>query len=138
MTAVVSPEKYAELVLRMERLGIFESDLTERFIRGGGRGGQKINKTSSCVYLSHGPSGVEVKCQSGRSQSFNRYLARRLLCERIEEIQEGKRSALEQAREKIRRQKRRRTRRQKERMLAGKRHRSATKVGRRPVRDNDA
>lgn len=137
MTGATSPEKEDELERRMARLGIAESDLTEKFVRGGGRGGQKINKTSSCVYLRHEPSGIEVKCQAGRSQSLNRFLARRLLCDRIEALREGVASAAEQEREKIRRQKRRRSRRQRERMLEGKRHRAVTKAGRRPVRPTD-
>lgn len=137
MTASVSPEKAEELQRRMARLGIAESDLTEKFVRGSGRGGQKINKTSSCVYLRHEPSGIEVKCQAGRSQSMNRFLARRLLCERLEALHAGVASAAEQEREKIRRQKRRRSRRQRERMLEGKRHRGATKAARRPVRSSD-
>lgn len=137
MTGSTSPEKEDELERRMARLGIAESDLTEKFVRGGGRGGQKINKTSSCVYLRHEPSGIEVKCQAGRSQSLNRFLARRLLCDRIEALRAGVASAAEQEREKIRRQKRRRSRRQRERMLEGKRRRAVTKATRRPVRPTD-
>jgi protein subunit release factor B len=134
MSTVISPEKQAHLAQRMEELGIFEHDLTEKFVRGGGRGGQKINKTSSCVYLRHEPTGIEVKCQAGRSQSANRFLARRLLCERVAALREGEASAVEQAREKIRRQKRRRSRRQKERILTEKRYRAKTKTQRRSVR----
>lgn len=124
----MSPEKEAELRRRMAALGIHESDLIEKFVRGSGSGGQKINKTSSCVYLHHRPSGVEVKCQAGRSQALNRLLARRLLCDRVEAQLAGVVAAAEQARERIRRQKRRRSRRQKERMVEGKR-RAAQKKG---------
>jgi len=137
MTGVVNPAKEAELRARMGDLGIAESDLVEKFVRGGGKGGQKINKTSSCVYLKHLPTGIEVKCQSGRSQAMNRFLARRLLCDRLEARIRGAASAEESAREKIRRQKRRRSRRQKERMLEGKRRRSAVKAGRRGVVGGD-
>ena len=117
---MISPEKFEELHRRMEKLGIHESDLVEKFILGSGRGGQKIQKTSSCVYLKHLPTGIEVKCQQDRSREVNRYLARRLLCERIESQFHKIKTEKQQEREKIRRQKRRRSRRSKEKMLAGK------------------
>lgn len=80
----VRPDKETELLERMRRLGVKESDLEEKFIKGSGRGGQKKNKTSSCVYLRHNVTGIEVRCERERSQSVNRYLARRLLCDEIE------------------------------------------------------
>ena len=132
----VSPEKEADLLRRMAQLNIKEEDLTEKFIKGSGPGGQKINKTSSCVYLRHMPSRIEIKCQRTRSQSLNRYIARRELCERLEERLLGEKSRKRQAAEKIRRQKRRRSRRQKEHMLQDKRKRSETKAARRRV-DSD-
>lgn len=122
-----SKEKRDELYERMESLGIREEDLIEKFILGSGRGGQKINKTSSCVYLKHLPTGIEVKCQSGRSRELNRYHARKELCERLEE-KEGKiLSERQQLSEKIRRQKRRRSRRSKEKMLGDKKHHAEKK-----------
>lgn len=127
----VSPEKESALASRMEALGIREADLIEKFVRGSGSGGQKVNKTSSCVYLLHKPTGIEIKCQRERSQTLNRFFARRELCERIAEEREGERSARQQAIEKIRRQKRRRSRRQKARMLDDKRKHSEKKSGRR-------
>lgn len=133
----VSPEKAEELAARMERLAIDEEQLLEKFVRAQGPGGQKVNKTSSAVYLKHLPTGVEVKAQSGRSQALNRYRARVLLCERLEERIEGKRSAEEQRREKIRRQKRKRSKRAKAKMLADKRHQGAKKESRRGVRGDD-
>ncbi|MCB0332361.1 MAG: peptide chain release factor-like protein [Bdellovibrionales bacterium] len=114
----------------MERLGIDEKDIIENFIRGSGSGGQKINKTSSCVQLLHKPSGIEVKCQQERSQAMNRYIARRELCDKLEEQIEGKRSKAEQEREKIRRQKRKRSKRAKEKMLQEKLKRSEVKESR--------
>lgn len=117
----VTPQKQDELERRMAALGISEGDLEERFIRGSGKGGQKVNKTSSCVYILHKPTGVEVKCQRERSQAMNRFLARRELCDRLEAAREGVRSAKQQEAEKIRRQKRKRSRRSKARMLEGKR-----------------
>ena len=126
----VSKSKEQELLERMERLGIDEKDIIENFIRGSGSGGQKINKTSSCVQLLHKPSGIEVKCQQERSQAMNRYIARRELCDKLEEQIEGKRSKAEQEREKIRRQKRKRSKRAKEKMLQEKLKRSEVKESR--------
>ena len=125
--------KEHRLAEKMLRLGIREGDLREIFIRGSGSGGQKINKTSSCVQLLHAPSGTLVKCQATRSRALNRFLARRELCERIEEKVLGAQSARRQEFEKIRRQKRRRSRRAKQRMLADKSHHAAKKEARRPV-----
>jgi len=107
----VSPEKLKELNERMARLGVREDDLKETFIRSSGPGGQKVNKTSSCVYLVHLPSGVAVKCQKDRSQTVNRFLARRELLDRLSEAQGGARKSLE--REKQRKNKERRLRRRK-------------------------
>lgn len=129
----VSSEKSDALAARMISLGIREEDLREEFIRGSGSGGQKINKTSSCVHLLHKPSGIEIKCQRDRSQAMNRYLARRELCERIEERERGIRSARQQEAEKVRRQKRRRSRRQKARMLDEKKRHGGKKADRRRV-----
>jgi protein subunit release factor B len=80
----VSEEKNHWLRERMEALGIHEKDIVEKFIRSSGRGGQKVNKTSTCVYLKHLPTGMEVKCMKERNQSLNRFLARRELVKRIE------------------------------------------------------
>ncbi len=129
--AYVTTEKRLALEERMTKLGVRESDLVENFILGAGSGGQKLNKTSSCVQLRHIPSGLEVKCQRERSRELNRFLARRELCDRIEERILGQKSARQQEVEKIRRQKRRRSRRQKERMLDDKRKHSAKKQSRR-------
>ncbi len=132
-----SQEKIAALEKRMLGLGISEETLVEKFITGSGHGGQKINKTASCVYLKHLPSGIEVKCQQQRSRELNRYLARRELCERLEEIRDGKKSKRQQAYEKIRRQKRRRSRRAKNRMLDDKTKHATKKNLRKPPGAND-
>jgi len=79
----VIKEKSRWLLERMEALGITEKDIEEKFVRSSGRGGQKVNKTSTCVYLRHLPTGIEVKCMKERSQSLNRFLARRELVEKI-------------------------------------------------------
>lgn len=83
VTFGVSEEKAEDLRQRMEALGILEKDIEERFIRSSGRGGQKVNKTSTCVYLKHLPTGIEVKWMTERSQSLNRFLARRELVRRV-------------------------------------------------------
>ncbi len=119
--------KERKLLERMNRLNVSESDLTEKFVLGSGGGGQKQNKTSSCIHLKHEPSGIEIKCQLSRSQVLNRYYARKELCERIEEKVLGEKSERRRKSEKIRRQKRRRTRRQKAKMLEKKRRRGEQK-----------
>lgn len=116
----ISPEKETALQERMDRLGVSESDFRETFIRSSGPGGQKVNKTSSCVQLLHVPTGLAVKCQQERSQALNRFLARRLLLDRIERIQTGVVSAEKQRIEKLKRQKRRRSRRAQEKILEQK------------------
>jgi protein subunit release factor B len=126
----VSPEKEQTLTERMERLGIREEDIVEKFIRSGGHGGQNVNKVATCVYLKHLPTGTEVKCQQERFQSLNRYLARRILTDKIEAAVLGKESEEEQRIAKIRRQKRKRSKRAKEKMLADKRHLGEKKKGR--------
>lgn len=134
---VVSPEKEKELMRRMRALGVRERDLEEEFVRSSGAGGQKVNKTSTCVLLHHRPTGIRVKCQKERSQALNRFLARRILLDKIEAKLEGARSAEEQRREKIRRQKRRRSRRAKQRILADKRRQAEKKSLRAPVRPDN-
>lgn len=127
----VSKEKLNALAERMRRCSIHDNDLIEKFILGSGKGGQKVNKTASCVYLKHIPTGIEVKCQRERSRELNRYIARRELCEKLESRIFREKSEKEMEMEKIRRQKRRRTRKQKEKMLEGKRHHASIKAYRR-------
>jgi protein subunit release factor B len=113
----VSSEKESALEQKMAELGIREADLIERFIRSGGPGGQNVNKVSTCVYLKHVPTGIEAKCQQERSQALNRFLARRIIVDKIEGMLLGKESEKQHRIEKIRRQKRRRSRRAKEKVL---------------------
>lgn len=127
MNYIVSLEKAKALEEKMERLGIKESDILEKFIRSQGHGGQKVNKTSTCVYLKHIPTGIEVKCQKERSQSLNRFYARRILTEKIEEMILGQESERQQQIEKIRRQKKRRSKKAKEKVLQYKHIQSALK-----------
>ena len=126
----VSVAKQQALAERMQRLGVSEDDLEERFIRSSGPGGQRTNKVSTCVVLRHRPSGLEVRCQRERLQGLNRFLARRILLDRLEAQRLGRLSEVAQRIAKIRRQKRRRSRRAKENMLASKHHRAQIKANR--------
>ena len=128
------PPKHAK---KAAQLNIDPTDIEEQFIRGGGSGGQKINKTSSCVWLRHRPTGIEVKCQRHREQSANRKSAYKLLIDKIEEDLIGEKSERAQKQFKLRKQKARRTRRSKEKMLEEKRHRSQVKAHRGIVLDDD-
>lgn len=130
---MISPEKIEAIRKLMTEASVYEEDLEESFILGGGPGGQKTNKTSSVVRLSHEPSGVAVKVGESRSREDNRWLARRMLAETILEREHKRKSEARQKREKIRRQKRRRSRRQKQKMLADKHAHSAIKEMRRKV-----
>ncbi len=129
----VSIEKANQLSQRMAALGVSEADIEESFVRSGGHGGQNVNKTSTCVMLVHRPTGLQVKCQETRQQGLNRFIARRVLLDKIEEKQTGVVAARQAEIERIRRQKRKRSRRAKEKMLAGKAHQAEKKAGRRSV-----
>ncbi len=100
----VSKDKNRWLKDKMEALGIHEKDIEEKFVRSSGKGGQHVNKTATCVCLKHIPTGIEVKCMKDRSQSVNRFLARRELLERIERLSGG-RTGEDVKGEKIRKQK---------------------------------
>ena len=123
----VSETKLQDLEARMLRLNLSEADLLEQFVRGSGAGGQKINKTSMAVLLRHLPTGIEVRCQESRSQALNRFLARRLLVEKMEHKIFQEASLAQQKIEKIRRQKRKRSRRAKEKVLQDKKHQAQKK-----------
>ena len=128
----VSPRKQHELGALLQRLGVREADFEESFIRSGGPGGQNVNKVSTCVVLRHRPSGLEVRCQQERSQSLNRFLARRILLQRLEAQRLGSLSAEARRIAKLRRQKRKRSKRAKEKVLAAKRLHARKKSLRRP------
>ena len=107
----VTERKRQELEQRMRDCGLLETDIEERFVRSGGAGGQKVNKSSTCVHLRHIPSGLAVKVQRSRSQGLNRYYARKQMCELLENKLLGKESPEAKKLEKIRKQKDRRRRR---------------------------
>lgn len=107
----VTEHKRCRLVEQMEVCGLSEGDLQETFTRSGGPGGQHVNKTATCVHLTHLPTGLTVKMQKARSQPLNRYYARKRLCELLENQQQGDQSPEAKRLAKIRKQKDRRRRR---------------------------
>lgn len=134
---MLSQDKKDALERRMAALGIFEEDLVEKFIRGTGSGGQKVNKTSSCVFLQHPPSQLEFKVQRERSREMNRYLAREELCDRLEERDAARRLARKQVREKARRRNRRQGVRARARNVEKKRRHGQKKQNRKRPGAND-
>lgn len=108
-------------------MGIQEKDLHIKYILGSGKGGQKLNKTSSTVYIKHLPTGIEVKCGQTRSRTLNKYYALHSLCEKIEKKELGEKTKKEQLAAKIRRQKKRRSRRAQEKVLKEKKQTSEKK-----------
>ena len=120
---------------RLTALGVRSADVDERFVRGTGPGGQKINKTSSTVGLRHRPTGVEVRCQRERSQAANRELAWIELCGKLEQRLRDARAAVQQENEADRRRHRQKSRGQKVRMIQSKKHRAGHKAKRGRVRD---
>ncbi len=113
----VSEKKEKALLERMRELNVNEEDIEEKFVRSSGPGGQKTNKTSSCVFLHHMPTDITVKYQKERSQSLNRFLARRILLDQIEHKQKGFVKEERKRIERIKNQKRKRKKRAKEKLI---------------------
>ena len=130
---MLTPATIARIRELMAEASVFEEDIEESFILGGGPGGQKTNKTSNVVRLKHDPSGLNIRFGETRSREDNRWLARRALAEAILERENRRKSARRQEAERKRRQKRRRSRRQKQRMLEEKHAHSEKKAARKPV-----
>jgi peptide chain release factor len=116
--------------VRLTALGTKAADVDERFVIGSGRGGQKLQKTSSSVWLRHRPTGIEVRCQRERSQSVNRLLAWADLCAKLEERQRAEQAKRKDEREQSRRRNRQKSRGQKIRMIESKKHRASIKARR--------
>ncbi len=126
----VGSAKVDLLLLRLSQLGVSEADLQEDFIKGSGAGGQKINKTSSCVQLSYPKMGWVIRCQESRSREQNRFLARRKLLDKLEALHLGRKSEKAQKIHKIRVQKRKRSKRAKDKLLKDKAHQGQKKKSR--------
>ncbi|WP_133127755.1 peptide chain release factor family protein [Legionella nagasakiensis] len=125
---MISKEKWDNLTTWMQNLFVHDGDLTEKFIIGSGKGGQKLHKTASTVYLKHRPSGIEIKCQKSRSREDNRYFARMRLCEKLHAMLSDEKSKEQRGIEKIKRQKQRRSRRAKQKILDEKSKQSQLKL----------
>ncbi|ORZ36200.1 RF-1 domain-domain-containing protein [Catenaria anguillulae PL171] len=108
-----------------------EDDLDEKFIRGGGNGGQKVNKTSNCVVLTHRPTGIQVRCHETRSLSDNRRIARKLLKQRLDDQINGPLSkrALKEAEERRKKLKRQQKNKKGPSASGGKKSKGVQEVG---------
>ncbi len=134
---MITKEKWDKLKQQMEKLEILETDLIEKFIIGSGKGGQKLHKTASTVYLKHQPSGIEIKCQYSRSREDNRFFSRQRLCEKIQTLFTDEKTKEQQRIEKLKRQKKRRSRRSKQKMLDEKSKQGQLKQLRKKPQIND-
>lgn len=133
---MIRSDKWQRLRARLQSLEVTEADLQERFVLGSGRGGQKKQKTHSCVQLNYPKANIDIRCQKTRSRDDNRYFARVILCEKLETLRDGKLSERERKAAKIRAQKRRRSRRGEAKRLADKQHTSERKATRKPPNDD--
>ena len=133
----VRPSKEAKLLRKMKKYKIEEKDIKEKFLKSSKKGGTKSDKTANSVYLKHLPTGTEVKCSQSRSRSLNRFLARRRLVNKIEDMIKGRKSEKQKNTEKIRRRKRKRSKRAKEKILRKKKMQSEKKSSRGRVTEDE-
>lgn len=119
-----------QILQRLTEMNIRLDEVEERFVRGTGPGGQKINKTSSTVWLRHRPTGIEVRCQAGRSQTANRELAWRELCDRLVARQLAAKAEQRDEYEVQRRRARQKSHTQKAKMVDAKKRHARTKATR--------
>lgn len=134
---MIGKDKWERLKAWMNQLNIGEDDIVEKFIIGSGKGGQKLHKTSSSVYLKHISSGLEIKCQESRSRADNRYYARIRLCEKLHATISDEKKKEQQRIEKLKRQKKRRSRRSKQKMLEEKSIQGQQKILRKKPRSEE-
>ena len=132
-TMDIFSELNSDFLQKVQDLKILPEDVVEKFVRGSGKGGQKINKTSSCVVMRHLPTGIEVRCQKHREQSKNRLSALKLLILKLEEKKKGKESERMKKVFKLKKQKQKRSKRAKEKILVAKKMRGEVKALRKPV-----
>ena len=125
---MITSDKWKQLQNKMRRLKIAEDDLHEKFIVGSGNGGQKLQKTASCVFLKHAPTAIQIKCQKSRLRDSNRYFARERLCEKIEALLAKEKDKKKAEIFKVKQQKKKRSKRAKQKMLDNKHSRSETKA----------
>lgn len=133
MSNIITEKKWTDLRNKMTELGILEKDITEKYIRSSGAGGQHANKNDTCVYLRHTPSGLEAKCAKTRFRENNRFFARRILVEKMDEQINKKKSEKQQKIEKLKRQKRKRSKRAKDKMLDKKKQNANKKANRKKI-----
>ena len=126
-------ELKSSLLKKAMKLNIFPRDIEESFVKGGGRGGQKLNKTSNCVQLKHLPTGIIVRCQKYREQNKNRMTAYRILIEKVEEKTHWRESERAKKIYKLKKQKQKRSKRAKEKILEAKKKQSELKEQRRRI-----
>lgn len=117
------------------KIVIKPEDLQEKFIRSRGKGGQNVNKVSTCVQLKHLPTGTTVRCEVYRTQKKNRELALQMLIEKLEKKEQARINKEISDKEKLRRTNRKKPRALKEKILKDKKIISGKKELRKKIRN---